>query len=202
MITRLGVLIINMSLIAGIAIVNLSCTKYRIEYSVFADLPGNYVLDETTQFSKTATIFGSDVSRAFNVPEDAEDLRIEIQELAAEATVLSGNTAGGIVVTGVLRSDAYGVDTLFRDFPIPLVEIGGLSPINELIQSGIGKLKQNLTDFVNKNYGGPYDAATINLIGHPTNGRAAVNLNLRIKATLTYGVCQYTFPIAEEPGCD
>ena len=192
-------------LVAGVALFIMSTTKFldscykktSHEYTGYLDVSKDYVLNETGAFTKIATITRDDILRAFDIARDAYRLKAEIQELAVHVTIQSGNTAVGLVLTGTVNDGYYSsaADTLFKDFPVALVEVGipgtiFTTNINDLIQRGIGRLKQNLTDFIGKNSSLDYSRTTIYLSGYPTNGRAVLTVSIKIKASLSYALCE------------
>jgi hypothetical protein len=195
----LGVFTVGIVLIAAsMALVFEDCVEtYYHERTASLDVSKDYVLDETGSFNKTATINRSDVLNAFSAPAGAKYPKIEIEELNIHVTIQSGNTAAGLILTGLVNEGFYSAtpDTLFKNFPVALIniEIPGTevtTNINTLLERGIGRLKKNLTDFVNKGIGPFYQTTSIFLSGHPTNGRAVLTVSIKVKATLTYGVCE------------
>ncbi|GEM_PF-2826317 len=168
------------------------CEKRLVEFPLPINRTDTFQLDEADgNFDETVMLTTNDIKNAIKVHEDAEITFVRIEALAVKVTVKTGNEAESINVTGEIVENG-GPTIMFENFIISLAENSEIQPafvgINPLALQGISRLKAKLEGFI---FGLDYQSFDIRVRGSssPVGQRVVVDLQLRIKASLTYERC-------------
>ncbi|MEK7249927.1 MAG: hypothetical protein AAB209_05820 [Bacteroidota bacterium] len=165
---------------------SMGCATRYFRYTTNLNTSGTWHIDQTGAFSSTSFISGT-----LDVPDDADILEVTIESLTLTPRVLAGHTASSVQAAANVTYPIFagiGEETAPL-FPSQTLSLGnGQSPPNALIQQGIERLKKLVIDFIRK--GGFPPRTRVTLEGTVQGGRAVLEIDYSINASIKYGRCQ------------
>ncbi|MBI5471483.1 MAG: hypothetical protein HY961_03970 [Ignavibacteriae bacterium] len=166
------------------------CVNRYFRYTVNINPSGTWHIDQTGDFLSATFL-----TATLDIPNDADILEVNIESLTLKPRVLTGHTAASVQAEGRLNGR-----TLFQRQTIPF-SIEGV-PLefvpDQLLEPVVAQLKQEFNDFVrNRRFN---SGTTFSLNGSVQGGRALMNIEYSIKATVKYGRCEEVLEVLGDVG--
>lgn len=170
-------LVISILLMSG-------CSDRYFRYTADLDLKGTWHINQTSSFNATSFL-----TATLDIPSNADIIEINVESLTLYPHVLTGHTAASVQASAVIR-DCSGVQqTLFPNQTLSLIGIEFVP--DNVIAAGVAKLQSLVNDFA-KNKQFP-NCDLVILAGTIPSGRAVLDIDYSIKATIKYGRCEQIF---------
>jgi hypothetical protein len=175
------------------------CEKKKFEFDPSIKLNEVYVVTQSDNFSETADVYREEILDMIDIPEDAEIDEVNIESISLKLTLLEGNEATSVKISGGVLVGWEEPD-LFNNVLIDL-NTGEIPEvvINQLINEGMEAIKSKIENYLYGTDSGPFIIA---LIGYG-EGYMHLNINLKIAGTVRYFVCEEVpFFIEADGPCD
>jgi hypothetical protein len=166
-----------------------SCEKRLFHFVLNYDKTFVYAVDETGPFEYEELVSADEIRSTLDIPEDARITGVDVEALSVKVVVRPENQVTNLVVSGKVVETPGGKTSMFNNFPIVLAGVDTpFIGLNDLIASGIGRLKSKLQGFI---MGLDSQSFGIELSGDsvPSGQALAVDIHLLVKATIKYEQC-------------
>jgi hypothetical protein len=152
----------------------------------------NFVTDGN-KFPSVKTFTRQQLMSKLGLPEDAQILSVEIEGLEFNVKAASDNVTRGAIVAASVKVSTM-EKPIVRDTKITIDRSGniwkGWTPLSLLASEGVGLLKSQITDWVNKYSSVESITMTAFATPDPANsGRLSIDFDLKLKATVKYRHC-------------
>lgn len=152
----------------------------------------NFVTDGN-KFPTVKTFTRQQLMSKLDLPEDAQIISVEIEGFEFNVKAAADNVTRGAVVAATVKISTM-EKPIVRETKITIDRSGniwqGWTPLSLLASEGVGLLKSQITDWVNKY--SSIDSITMTAFAAPDpagSGRLSIDFDLKLKATVTYSHC-------------
>lgn len=186
-------IIIVISLLIG------GCEWRKFEFAGSIDVKENYILESSSLINESATITRSEVRDAFDIPDNAEIKKVEIENMSLRVTLLEKNQANFVHLSGYVREGSTDI-LVFENYKVPLVGIDyPVIGLNALISAGVEKIKGKIIAYLKNNDGEPF---SIVLTGDAEGTMVHARIDLVIGGSVVYEECLQVLPGMGGDPCD
>jgi hypothetical protein len=169
------------------------CVDRYFKYTVNMNISGTWHIDQTSSFNASSFL-----TSTLDIPSDADITEVNIESLTLTPRVLTGHTATSVQASAVIRDCVGTQQTLFPSQSFALVGIEFIP--DNVITAGVAKLQSLVNDFAkNKQF---LPCNQVFLAGTVSGGRAVLDIDYSIKATIKYGRCEQILSILGSTGDD
>lgn len=189
---KITILIVISLLIGG-------CEWRKFEFAGIINVEEDYILESSSSINESAKITRSQVRDAFDIPENADVKKVEIENMSLRVTLLEKNQAKFVNLTGYIREGSENLH-VFKDYSVPLIGVNApWIGLNALISEGVEKIRGKLISYLKENDGDPF---SIILTGDAQGTMVHARIDLIIKGSVVYEECLEVLPGMGGDPCD
>ena len=175
------------------------CEWRTFEFAGSINMEEDYTIETSSTINESATITRSDVRDAFDIPDNADVKKVEIENMSLRVTILEKNQAKFVNLTGYIREGSQNL-LVFEDYPVPLIGVDApWVGLNSLISGGVNKIKSKIIAYLQTNDNDPF---SIVLTGDAQGTMVHARIDLVIKGSVVYEECLEVLPGMGGDPCD